>query len=108
LQIDIDLRLGDTKLEGRHVPGMSQRVAGDVWIDDEDRIRRVTWRRPFMRRPRSPLKLPAFTSWRTVELWEFGTPADIEIPTPLTARAKPVAPRHLRRTVVAVATQTRI
>ena len=57
-------------------------VTGDVWIDDEERVRRVTWRRAFKRRPRSPLKLPPFTSWRTVELWDFGIDVDIEIPTP--------------------------
>jgi hypothetical protein len=67
----------------------AERIRGDVWIDDEQRIRRVTWRRAYMRRPRSPLKVPAFTSWRTVELWDFGIDVDIEIPTPMAPEPGP-------------------
>jgi hypothetical protein len=59
----------------------AERITGDVWIDDDERVRRVTWRRARKRRPRSPVK-PA-TYWRTVELWDFGIDVDIEIPTPM-------------------------
>lgn len=79
----LDLRSAAAMLEGRQMAGMSERVTGEVWIDEQSRIRRVTWQRPIKRRPRSPIKLPAFTMWRTVELWDFGTHVDIEIPTPM-------------------------
>jgi hypothetical protein len=61
----------------------AERITGDVWIDDDERMRRVTWRRAYKRRPRSPLKTPRFTAWRTLELWDFGIDVDIEIPTPM-------------------------
>src|SRR5512132_3531667 len=82
----VDLRSAGADLEARQERHMADYVMGDVWIDEDERVRRVTWRRPSTRRPRSLLKLlpatPAFTSWRTVELWDFGIDVDIEIPTP--------------------------
>jgi hypothetical protein len=94
LRFDVDLRSAPADLEGRELRGQSDRVTGDVWIDTDDRIRRVTWRRPFMHRPRSPLKLPPFRAWRTVELWDFGIPVDIEIPTPMEPGPGP-SPREI-------------
>jgi hypothetical protein len=67
----------------------AERIRGDGWIDDEQRVRRVTWRRAYKRRPRSPLELPRFSSWRTVELWDFGIDVDIEIPTPMAPEPGP-------------------
>ncbi len=89
LEFRVDLRTGGDDLEGRHLPAHSERVAGDVWIDEHQRVRRVTWKRPFKYRPRSPFKLPQVTSWRSVQLWDFGIPVDIEIPTPMAPEPGP-------------------
>lgn len=85
----IDMRTKVGKPGSRPSPRMSERLRGDVWIDGDDRVRRVTWRRPIKQRPRSPIKPPAFTMWRTVELWDFGVDARIEIPTPMEPEPNP-------------------
>jgi hypothetical protein len=78
---EIDLRTGGTQLDEARMRALSDRLRGDVWIDGENRVRRATWKRPYRGRPRSPFKLPPVTLWRTVELWDFGTPVRIELPT---------------------------
>jgi hypothetical protein len=78
----IDLCTAGPHFEEARLRALSDRISGDAWIDGENRVRRVTWKRPYRERPRSPFKLPAVTTWRTVELWDFGTPVDIELPTP--------------------------
>jgi hypothetical protein len=70
--------------------GVSHRLTGEVWIDDEDRIRRVTWTRLIVRRPRWPFKAPTSTLWQTTELWDFGVGVDIEIPRPQPDKKVPV------------------
>jgi hypothetical protein len=62
--------------------GLSRRLTGEVWIDDDDRVRRVSWTRVIARRPRSLGKPPPSRLWHTTELWDFGVGVDIEIPTP--------------------------
>jgi hypothetical protein len=65
----------------------AERITGDVWLDDDQRVRRVTWRNARRRRPRSPVKPSAY--WRTVELWDFGIDVDIQIPTPMAPEPGP-------------------
>ena len=79
---EIDLSTAGAHLDEARMRALSDRISGDAWIDDEHRVRRVTWKRPYRQRPRSPLKLPPVTIWRTVELWDFGVPVQIELPTP--------------------------
>jgi hypothetical protein len=57
------------------------RLAGDAWIDDEGRLRRVTWTRLRRRRSRWPKRAaPVAQAWQTTELWDFGLPVAIEVP----------------------------
>jgi len=58
----------------------SERIAGDAWIDADGRLRRVTWTRLLRRRSRWPRK-PGPRPWQTTELWDFGVPVEIEVPT---------------------------
>lgn len=57
------------------------RLIGDAWIDAQGRLRRATWVRVNARRPRSPLKPPATSTWQTVEFWDLGVAPAIEVPT---------------------------
>jgi hypothetical protein len=52
----------------------------EAWIDPSGRLARVAWRFPGTTRPRSPVRPREAPSWRTVELWEFGVPVEIEVP----------------------------
>jgi hypothetical protein len=55
-------------------------LRGDVWVDGEGRVRRVTW----IQRPRGRPRLrPSKTSprlWQSTELWDFGLPVTIDVP----------------------------
>jgi hypothetical protein len=62
--------------------GLSQRLTGEVWISDEERIHRVSWTRIVARRPRWPFKAPQHRLWLATELWDFSVAVDIEIPSP--------------------------
>lgn len=67
------------------------RLAGDAWIDDDGRLRRVTWTRLRRRRPRWPKKIarPAPQDWQTTELWDFGLPVEIDLPSIEPERSRP-------------------
>jgi hypothetical protein len=58
-----------------------ERIAGDAWVDPEGRLRRVTWTRLARGRPRWPRKASPRHLWHTTELWDFGVPVEIEVPT---------------------------
>jgi hypothetical protein len=88
LRFEVDLRRAGGRIEVIEARGRSPRLLGDVWIDEDERIRRVTWQRPIVQRPRSPLKQPRVIAWRTLELWDFGTPVHIEVPVPMKPKPK--------------------
>jgi hypothetical protein len=60
---------------GRRAP----RIAGEVWLDDAGRIRRVTWSAFGRARPRERSDR---RGWTTSELWDFGTAVTIDLPEP--------------------------
>ena len=62
--------------------GLSHRLTGEIWISDEGRIHRASWTRIVARRPRWPFTAPRSRLWQTIELWDFGVEADIELPSP--------------------------
>jgi hypothetical protein len=51
-----------------------------VWVETGGRITRVAWRFPRVGRPRSPLRPRGGMLWRTIELWDFGVPVDVQLP----------------------------
>jgi hypothetical protein len=55
-------------------------VDGHAWIDASRRIRRVVWRDPPIPLPPMPPHVGWPTTTCTVELWDFGAPAPIELP----------------------------
>jgi hypothetical protein len=66
------------------------RLAGDAWIDHDGRLRRVTWTRLHRGRSRWPWKPPSGPrAWQTTELWDFGLPVEIEVPTVEPERSPP-------------------
>lgn len=65
------------------LPGLrALRVVGEVWIDEQQRVRRTTWRE--VHRRRSWLHGRTFEgerrTWTTTELWDFGTQVAIATP----------------------------
>jgi hypothetical protein len=66
---------------GRRPP----RIAGELWLDDAGRIRRVTWSRFDRTRSREG---SSGRHWTTSELWDFGTPVSIALP--VAARQPPL------------------
>jgi hypothetical protein len=72
----------------------SARLAGDAWIDEERRLRRVTCTRLYRRRPRMPRKSSETPRlWQTTELWDFGVSVEIEVPD--VEPSKPSSPAPL-------------
>lgn len=66
---------------GLEVPPWRGRLTGDVALDGEGRIGRVDWTVVPRRRPRSPVRVESGARVvTTVELWDFGVAADIEVP----------------------------
>jgi hypothetical protein len=74
-----------------------ERYVGEAWIDDDRRLRRVTWRKLGSLRRHSPWSDDAQQSraWTTLELWDFGVPEPIELP-PLSPTPKPAEPSATR------------
>jgi hypothetical protein len=56
-------------------------LRGEIWVDDDVRIRRVTWTRSPYGRPRLRPRKPPPRVWRTTELWDFGLPVEIPMPS---------------------------
>ena len=79
---DVDLQQHRHELNG--VIGRGWRrpphVVGEAWIDAEQRIRRVTWHEAVPRRTRSRNLGRDAKGWKTIVLWDFGTPVDIRLP----------------------------
>ena len=64
-----------------HGGSRAPRLAGQVWIDADGRIRRTNWTRLPRQRPRSPRKFhDGPPRWRTTDLWDFGVFVDVELP----------------------------
>jgi hypothetical protein len=55
-------------------------LRGDVWIDGEGLVRRVTWTQPRRGRRRLRPKQTNPGMWFSTELWDFGVPVTIEVP----------------------------
>jgi hypothetical protein len=83
----VDLRAADGAIElPEHGTLDRPTLRGDVWIDADGLVRRVTWRQPpRVRRRVRPPKPPAIM-WHITELWDFGLPVEIDVP-----RAEPPA-----------------
>jgi hypothetical protein len=77
----------------------SLRLAGDAWIDDDGRLRRVTWTRLRRRRSRWARRRPGPWPWQTTELWGFGVAVEIEVPTVEPERASAPWPIDLVKIV---------
>jgi hypothetical protein len=80
--VDLELVRGRMALpvrRGHRAP----RLRGEAWVDDAGLIRRVTWQYLEARRPRARRRRRfsgTGRGWHTTELWDFGTPVDIELP----------------------------
>lgn len=55
-------------------------LRGDVWVDGDGLLRRVTWMLPLRVRRRARPREEPPRLWRTTELWDFGLPVDIPVP----------------------------
>jgi hypothetical protein len=51
-----------------------------AWVDPDGRLVRASWLSAQVGRPRSPFRPKHEPAWRTVELWDFGLPVDIQLP----------------------------
>jgi hypothetical protein len=54
------------------------RIAGEAWLDEAGRIRRVTWCQAGRRRGQQA----GPREWSCTELWDYGLPVDIPLPEP--------------------------
>lgn len=62
-------------------------IAGEAWLDAGGRIRRVTWQKVMLLRPRDPRRPKGSTiMWETTELWDFGLAVDIAVPSAVRTR----------------------
>jgi hypothetical protein len=103
----LDLDRAERTLGGAFSAGPHDRrpLRADVWVDSEQRVRRVMWSaaRGRCRRPGLLIRDPTCASgprpWSMLELWDFGVAVDI--PTPDHHRERAVLVRaayHLWRT----------
>jgi hypothetical protein len=69
-------------------------LRGEVWIDGDGLVRRVTWIQPMRGRPRLQPKQTNPRMWSSTELWDFGLPVTIDVPEP-EPRPEPVPIRHV-------------
>jgi hypothetical protein len=69
-------------------------LRGDVWIDGDGLVRRVTWTQPLRGRRRLRPKQTGPRMWRSTELWDFGLPVTIDVPE-AEPRPEPIPLRHL-------------
>jgi hypothetical protein len=53
---------------------------GDVWVDADGLVRRVTWSQPPRGRRRLRPRAVPHRRWHTVELWDFGLEVAIDVP----------------------------
>jgi hypothetical protein len=53
----------------------------DVWLDDSGAIRRTAWTSLPYLRPRAVWPPRPGPSWRVVELWDFGVPVEVAVPS---------------------------
>jgi hypothetical protein len=61
---------GDAILPPPHRGRRRPRITGEAWLDGAGRIRRVTWR------------ASGTVTWTTTDLWDFGTPVELDLPEP--------------------------
>lgn len=59
----------------------SETIPVEVWLDDEGRTRRMRYDQPLPETPGTPIPAGAAVS-STIELYDFGTDAPVEIPPP--------------------------
>ena len=69
-------------------------LRGDVWIDGDGLVRRVTWIQPMRGRPRLRPKQTNPRFWCSTELWDFGLPVTIDVPE-AEPRPEPVPISHV-------------
>jgi hypothetical protein len=77
--VDLERHRGMLELPRQWGPVGAPHLRGEVWIDEQNRIRRVTWTEIRRRRPRFDPG-PDSAERITLELWDFGNPVSIEIP----------------------------
>jgi hypothetical protein len=77
----LDSRILAAALGAPRLPAPGWRSHVRAWIDPDGRVRRASWRPARVGRPRSPSRPRGAPLWHTLELWDFGLPVAIDLPT---------------------------
>jgi hypothetical protein len=80
--VDLELHRGALAVPRTGVPLGAPHLAGEAWVDESSRLRRVSFVQIPRRRPRFGVDVcdPDQRTRTTLELWDFGIPVSIEVP----------------------------